>query len=617
MSWSKCELNWRQVHIPTVSIKVWCGLTGSSPSISQAPIHTVGKRCFSWMLTMMILWFGIWDLILLAGCCHTLDLQLWDRCSLKELQVDGWLTWWCYSATDWFAFACSPIFALAASYPFGSWFTWVFIRVFTAIVPPAPLKRLVMCRFSQPTLALILMYLDNTFCEQTKGKKNSSREKWTNLQHSAFYPHCGYPARFTTTALNKKWWTCSCDMPNSGSSILTLATCRGWHKCWEPWSWQSCEPKHPKQRGVFAFKNQFFLLPSHVPLCSPCCKVVSLVADLKTETSEMFVQLNWQAVASAASHCAAQKWSGSALSGDAVSVGLKLVGWSWIYKYCTVDIFVAFPCPLHLSNPQRSPKPITKALVEVPFLRLVKSPQERKRCGSNGMRNWKPSFVIICLLVVIMIYCSPEQEGLVERKLALACFSLIKGRDVQVLHFCFAQVRPARSADSSFCATRRRPGCSLCSWWGPGGPVHFSINCLKFEHFLFETRVIPPYRWPSCIPKIWRCCYWLLILRMKQLANEGQVGICACNLTHVNEFPWRSCWSPCGFGILTAVSRCWFERLAEEVGLKLVKFIIHENLLEVTCLVDALGIEKDTCIAAQRSTLMAVNWKCVILGWRD
>lgn len=56
--------------------------------------------------------------------------------------------------------------------------------------------------------------------------------------------------------------------------------------------------------------------------------MVSLVADLKTETSEMFVQLNWQAVASAASHCAAQKWSGSALSGDAVSVGLKLVGWS-------------------------------------------------------------------------------------------------------------------------------------------------------------------------------------------------------------------------------------------------------------------------------------------------
>lgn len=73
---------------------------------------------------------------------------------------------------------------------------------------------------------------------------------------------------------------------------------------------------------------------------------------------------------------------------------------------------------------------------------------------------------------------------------------------------------------------------------------------------------------------------------MKQLANEGQVGICAYNLT-VNEFPWRSCWSPCGFGILTAVSRCWFERLAEEVWLKLLKFIIHENLLEVTCLVDA------------------------------
>ena len=23
-----------------------------------------------------------------------------------------------------------------------------------------------------------------------------------------------------------------------------------------------------------------------------------------------------------------------------------------------------------------------------------------------------------------------------------------------------------------------------------------------FEHFLFETRVIPPCRWPSCIPKI-------------------------------------------------------------------------------------------------------------------
>lgn len=88
----------------------------------------------------------------------------------------------------------------------------------------------------------------------------------------------------------------------------------------------------------------------------------------------------------------------------------------------------------------------------------------------------------ICLLVVIMIYCShcsPEQEGLVERKLALACFNLIKGRDVQVLHFCFAQVRPARSADSSFCATRRRPGCSLCSWWGPGGLVHFSKNCLN------------------------------------------------------------------------------------------------------------------------------------------
>lgn len=293
-----------------------------------------------------------WDLILLAGCCHTLDLQLWDRCSLKELQVDGWLTWWFYRATDWFGFACSPIFALAASYPFGSWFTWVFIRVFIAIVPPAHWRDLWW-------------------------------EKWTNLQHSAFYPHCGYPARFTTTALNKKWWTCSCDMPNSGSSILTLATCRGWHKCWEPWSWQSCEPKHPKQRGVFAFATNFFLLPSHVPLCSPCCKVVSLVADLKTETSEMFVQLNWQAVASAASHCAAQKWSGSALSGDAVSVGLKLVGWWWIYNYCTVDIFVAFPCPLHLS------------LVEVPFLRLVKSPQERKRCGSNGMRNWKPSFVII------------------------------------------------------------------------------------------------------------------------------------------------------------------------------------------------------------------------------
>ena len=47
----------------------------------------------------------------------------------------------------------------------------------------------------------------------------------------------------------------------------------------------------------------------------------------ENETSEMFVQLNWQAVASTASHCAAQKWSSSALSGDAVSVGLELVGW--------------------------------------------------------------------------------------------------------------------------------------------------------------------------------------------------------------------------------------------------------------------------------------------------
>lgn len=100
-----------------------------------------------------------WDLILLAGCCHTLDLQLWDRCSLKELQVDGWLTWWCYSATDWFAFACSPIFALAASYPFGSWFTWVFIRVFIAIVPPAPLKRLVMRKMDQPSTQCILSSL--------------------------------------------------------------------------------------------------------------------------------------------------------------------------------------------------------------------------------------------------------------------------------------------------------------------------------------------------------------------------------------------------------------------------------------------------------------------------
>ena len=85
--------------------------------------------------------------------------------------------------------------------------------------------------------------------------------------------------------------------------------------------------KASKTKRCVCLCNQFFLLPSQVSLCSPCCKVVSLVADLKTETSEMLVQLNWQAVASAASHCAAQKWSGSALSGDAVSVGLKLVGW--------------------------------------------------------------------------------------------------------------------------------------------------------------------------------------------------------------------------------------------------------------------------------------------------
>lgn len=127
--------------------------------------------------------------------------------------------------------------------------------------------------------------------------------------------------------------------------------------------------------------------------------------------------------------------------------------------------FCCISMPFTSLQSSEEPKTHQIALVEVPFLRLVKSPQERKRCGSNGMQNWKPSFVIICLLVVIMIYCSPEQEGLVERKLALACFSL-KERDVPVLHFCFAQVRPARSADSSFCATRRRPGCSLCSWWG-------------------------------------------------------------------------------------------------------------------------------------------------------
>ena len=47
----------------------------------------------------------------------------------------------------------------------------------------------------------------------------------------------------------------------------------------------------------------------------------------QNETSEMFVQLNWQAVASAPSHCAAQKWSSLALSGDAASVGSQLVGW--------------------------------------------------------------------------------------------------------------------------------------------------------------------------------------------------------------------------------------------------------------------------------------------------
>ena len=44
------------------------------------------------------------------------------------------------------------------------------------------------------------------------------------------------------------------------------------------------------------------------------------------QNSEMFVQLNWQAVTSAASPCVDQKWSSLALRGDAALDHILLAG---------------------------------------------------------------------------------------------------------------------------------------------------------------------------------------------------------------------------------------------------------------------------------------------------
>ncbi len=202
----------------------------------------------------------------------------------------------------------------------------------------------------------------------------------------------------------------------------------------------------------------------------------------------------------------------------------------------------------------------------------------RRRSG----RGVDPSFVIICLLAERGLFACrtwwfgyhgivQKYGGLVERNLPLACFSLIKGRDVQVLHFCFAQVRPARSADGSFCATRRRPGCSWCSWCRvAGGPVHFSINCFFVwdkRNSTMQMAFVYSYchKWFGDVAIDCSSCAWNNLPVRDRLVYAHTIWI---NLTHANEFPWRPCWSPCGFGRLS-VSRCWFEWLAEEVWLKL------------------------------------------------